>query len=39
MEINGPRSVSGFGKLAGAAVLGALFWFSRGRGPKFPKSD
>lgn len=39
METKGSSSVSGFAKLAGAAVLGALFWFTRSRGPKFPKSD
>ena len=33
------KTSSGFGKLAGAAVLGALFWFTRKSGPSFPKSD
>lgn len=30
---------SGFGKLLGVAVIGALYWFTRKKEPKFPKSD
>ena len=34
-----PKSSSGFGKFLGVAVLGALYWFTRSSGPKFPKQD
>ncbi|WP_422060824.1 hypothetical protein [Sphingopyxis sp.] len=30
---------SGIGKITGVAVLGALYWFTRRTGPKFPKHD
>lgn len=34
-----PTKSSGFGKIVGVAVLGALYWFTRKTTPKFPKDD
>lgn len=34
-----PKTSSGVGKMLAVAVLGALCWFTRSSGPKFPKTD
>lgn len=34
-----PNRSSGFGKIVGVAVLGALYWFTRKTGPRFPKDE
>lgn len=34
-----PNKSSGFGKIVGVAVLGALYCFTRKTGPRFPKDE
>ncbi|ALH79836.1 hypothetical protein [Sphingopyxis macrogoltabida] len=34
-----PGKSSGIGKIMSVAVIGALYWFTRKKAPKFPKSD